>query len=112
MEQMHVILKYDTQFRIQHETSYSNSDSNFLDFGRNQKTAGQWIHSRHPLQRFHLFSSLLPQYNFPQRIPTNQPITLNNGLVTNDDKIVTFFGKQFTTIVPHTSDPEAHRVIR
>ena len=41
-----------------------------------------------------------------------QPVTFNNKHVTNDDKIVTSFSEQFTTIVPHTSDPTARRVKR
>ena len=47
-----------------------------------------------------------------KRNPPNQLITFNNKKVTNDDKIATSFCKQFTTIVPHTSDPAARRVKR
>ena len=46
------------------------------------------------------------------RTPPNQPITFNNSQFTNENKIATSFCKQFTTTVPHTSDPAARRVKR
>ena len=41
--------------------------------------------------------------------PPNQAITFNNK-VSNGDKRATSFSKQFTTLVPHTSDTAARRV--
>lgn len=46
------------------------------------------------------------------RTPPNQPIIFNNEEISDQQKIASAFCKQFTTIVPHTSDPEARRVKR
>ena len=42
----------------------------------------------------------------------NQPITFNNTTLTDDKDIATAFNKQFTSIVSHTSDPNARLVKR
>ena len=47
-----------------------------------------------------------------QRVHPNQPITFNKKQVTNDDKKASYFCKQSTTIVPHTSEPIARCVKR
>ena len=46
------------------------------------------------------------------RIPPNQSITFNQNQLSDQNLIASAFCKQFTTIVQHTSDPEARRVRR
>ena len=76
----------------------------------------KWIHTvetcshKHNTSRFwNLLKSLSSKET---RTAPNQPITFNHTTLSTPRTIATAFNRQFTSIVPHSSDPTARRVKR
>ena len=75
-----------------------------------------WIHTvescSHKYNTSQYFSLLKSLSNKRTNIPPNQPITFHSRTLTRNREIAIAFCKQFTSISPHSSDPQTRRVRR